>query len=311
MGTNTVEQTGSIGRSDELHMPPENLRLITDPGHPLYDPRISLPLKEDFVLDVKERGVRERISARRNGKSAAGKDILEVTKGRQRVRAALEANRRLKAEGSDRKILVPVKVVRASDREIYEDIIKENELRHDTPPTMRAMQAQKMLNFGASEEEVSKMFRYETAQGFRLLLRLLDLDEAVQRLVDAGEFPASLAAEELTKFDRNPGTSGNCVSQQLQEAQKILAAGLRGELAKETLRQRHKAQGKPASETKEHEELVKRLRTRRQVEAFLDALKGKTGKDVEIAVAVAKWFLGSDRSFTNLPRLRAAAKGEE
>jgi len=67
---------------------PDDLVLIEDPKHPLYDARIKLPLKPEFVANIKALGVTVPVVVRK----IDGRPV--VIDGRQRVRAAIEANPR-------------------------------------------------------------------------------------------------------------------------------------------------------------------------------------------------------------------------
>lgn len=275
------------GRSDEKNFPPSLFEMLTDKSDPSYDPRIEMPF--DWVLyeDVKKRGIRERVTARRNGEK------LRLTKGRMRVRCALKAAE----EGIE--ILVPTKLVRyASDADAYEDTIKENELRNDTPQTMRAIQAQKMLDFGRSKEDVAAMFRFDTAAGLELLLSILDLDPKAQKAVDRGEFSYSLAVTELVKFPKD---------QQVAEMTKLIESGVKGEIAKETLRQKRRPQNGHAKDA----EPITKMRTRLAGERVLEKLKAEKTTPTTIKLrALARWFMGQDRAFNQCPDLGKIVKGD-
>lgn len=52
---------GASGKTNVLTFEPENLHLVTDKTHPLYDERIHLPISEAMVLNIMDRGVLEPI----------------------------------------------------------------------------------------------------------------------------------------------------------------------------------------------------------------------------------------------------------
>lgn len=314
--TNTVAVTGSHGRSDELRFYPEQLAFIRDKTRLIYDPRVELPVDEDLVRNIEDAGeVIQAIKVRRNG------DAIEIVIGNQRVKATAVVNERRRKAGKE-PLLLPAKLVRGDDRDIYFLIVSENEQRNETPPVMRAQQANKLLKFGYPEEEVMRAFRYTSATGFKKLLALLDLDETVQNMVDVGKFSSDLAATTLVSFPRE---------QQVEEMNKILAAGSKGEIAKVTLQQRleaHRANGvadagkeakdgktpkKKAKAAPEPEEPVARVRTRRQVEKLLAGLKasGEVDGEMSTARALCSWFLGSDRAFTKAGWLAEYANPKE
>lgn len=283
---NAVKDTGSQGRKDLLNFDPDALELIEDKGHILYDPRVHLPLDESFVESV-SRGITTPIRVRRNG------DKMQVVIGRQRVKAARIA----KARGVE--ILVPAWVVRGTDAELYDMIVEENEQREDTPPTMRALQAQKLLNLGRSDEEVAKRFRVASIKN---ILALLDLHPDVQKAVDARTFSMTLAAVELSKLPRE---------EQVEEMTKLVASGVKGEVAKETLRQVVKERKGSKKPIEKSEEPIARMRTRLAIEAALERLKKEKTSPTTIKLRAAlKWCMGQDRAFNQCPDLGKVLRGE-
>lgn len=315
---NTVQATGSHGRGDVLRFYPHELTLINSKTSPLYDPRVDMPLEADFAENIHENGVRSPVWVRRNG------DEKQVVDGRQRVRAAAASNARRVKEGLP-ELIVPAILVRGNDPEIYKMIVEANEHRNETPPVMRAQQAQKMLDWGYSEEETRKSFRIQSVTGFKQLLALLDCDEKVQIEIDAGRFPATLAATELVKLPRE---------KQVEEMARIVEGGFKGEVAKEMLRQRvveHRAivaepapagvKVKPKAKAEPAETMpVAKRRTRRTVEAAIERVaayakdESVAFEEVDSAVvarAMAMWFLGSDRSFQKCPELGKIVRGVE
>ena len=52
---------GASGKTNVLTFEPENLHLVTDKAHPLYDERIHLPINEAMVLNIMDQGVLEPI----------------------------------------------------------------------------------------------------------------------------------------------------------------------------------------------------------------------------------------------------------
>jgi ParB family chromosome partitioning protein len=61
MAKNSIDAYGASGKTNVLMFEPENLHLVTDKAHPLYDERIHLPIDEGMVLNIKELGVLEPI----------------------------------------------------------------------------------------------------------------------------------------------------------------------------------------------------------------------------------------------------------
>ena len=126
MAKNSIDVYGASGKSNVLMFAPEDLHLITEHDHPLYDERVHLPLDEAMVLNIMALGVRQSILVWKDPES--GKTL--VIAGRQRVKHTLEADKRLAAEGK------PTLLVPAVDapHQVAAGMISENEIRQaDTP----------------------------------------------------------------------------------------------------------------------------------------------------------------------------------
>ncbi|CAM6360753.1 hypothetical protein KLMIMMO078B4_04170 [Klebsiella michiganensis] len=52
MAKNSIDAYGASGKTNVLMFEPENLHIVTDKAHPLYDERIYLPLSEAMVLNI-------------------------------------------------------------------------------------------------------------------------------------------------------------------------------------------------------------------------------------------------------------------
>jgi ParB family chromosome partitioning protein len=183
---------GSAGRGDRYYFAPEDLIIIgldTKDGeeHPLWDERIKLPVDDAKVASIKLFGVIEDVVVRRNGSDC------DVVDGRQRVRAARQANLELKREGKD-PVRVPVTVRKGDDSEMQAVGSVTNEQRSADPPLAKARKAQRMLDRGRGKAFVAMCFGV-TQPVLNSYLALLDLDDEVQGAVERGELSASAAAE--------------------------------------------------------------------------------------------------------------------
>lgn len=169
--------------------------LDTDDGveHVLYDERIRLPVSESLVLNIMHHGVLQPITVRANARKA------EVIAGRQRVRAAREANKRLRAQGA-MPVKVPCSLRRDKGAKLIGLMVSENEIREDDTPIARAAKAQRMLDLGATVSEIATVFGVGKPT-VKEWLNLLDLDDDVQTLVVNKDLAAS-AAGELTSLPR-------------------------------------------------------------------------------------------------------------
>lgn len=61
MAKNSIDAYGASGKTNVLMFEPENLHLVTDRAHPLYDERIHLPINDAMVLNIMDQGVLEPI----------------------------------------------------------------------------------------------------------------------------------------------------------------------------------------------------------------------------------------------------------
>lgn len=177
------------GQTNLLIFAPENLHLIDDPAHPLYDERIHLPLDEAMVLNIMEYGVLQPIMVWKDPETG----LTCVVAGRQRVRHALEANVRLLAEGKDT-LQVPGVVKRGSAVRMsgYRD--SENEIRQADTPLGRARKMSGHMDRGHDEDDLALMFGC-TVKTVRETLALLECTQAVQQAVESGSITATTARQ--------------------------------------------------------------------------------------------------------------------
>lgn len=174
---------------------PDDLTLVTDKEHPLYDPRVEWPIDDKMVASILSKGVITPIIVRKNG------TYLEVVEGRQRVKNTAEANKRLKSQGAD-PILVPVLVRREKDdASAFETSIVTNEIRTADDVITKAEKAQKLSERGRSDEQVASAFGV-TLVTVRNWWKVLELAPQVQTAVKAGRVAASDAVKELTGMTR-------------------------------------------------------------------------------------------------------------
>ena len=173
-----------ISRTDAFLFDPEELILVTDEAHILFAPEVNLPFDEDLVRNIMVNGVIEPVIVSMNN---------EVIDGRQRVKAAREANRRLAKEG---KQLVRTPAMRrrsASDADMFGVLVSSNEHRRKDSAIEQAAKALKMLNMGAKEEEICIAFGWKPSS-LKAMLKLLDCDPKVKSAVSSGQVSATAAA---------------------------------------------------------------------------------------------------------------------
>ncbi|MCD8349996.1 MAG: ParB/RepB/Spo0J family partition protein [Planctomycetaceae bacterium] len=174
-------------RANMFVVEPERLVLVTDRAHPLYDPRVHDAPEESTIKNIMVYGVKHPILVRKNGEE------FEVVDGRGRVKAAIEANKRLTAEGKE-PLRVRVIIERGQDADLYGVLISMNEIRRDDSPLVRADKAQRLINMGKTEAEVADAFGV-SGQTIKNWLALQDLAAPVRLAVEAGEVTATAAGQ--------------------------------------------------------------------------------------------------------------------
>ncbi len=172
---------------------PEKLTLISDKQSPLYDPRVELPLNENLVRSIMTNGFRTVITVYKDGEN------LIVTSGRQRVRAALEANARLAKDGKE-PVYCLTRVERGDDADHFGMSLIENTNRQDESDIQIARKMQRLIQMGRAEEDAGATCGLDKIQTKRMLA-LLDLAEPVQRAVASGKI-STCAAVKFAKLDR-------------------------------------------------------------------------------------------------------------
>lgn len=181
-------------RTNAWNVEPERLVLVTDLAHPMYDQRVHLPLDESLVLNVMHHGVIEPVIICKDGAD------LVVVDGRQRVKAAREANRRLLAEGK-LAMFVTCMVRKGDDASLFGVMVSTNELRREDTPLGRAEKLQRFLAMGRSESEAAVVFGV-TRQTIANWKALLDLAPEVKQAVENGVIGATAAAQEFAGLSR-------------------------------------------------------------------------------------------------------------
>jgi ParB family chromosome partitioning protein len=267
----TVEETG---RKDLMFYRPEDLTIEESADGVLYDERATLPLNPSFVKSIKTRGVMVPIIVRRNGPR------IEVIDGRQRVRAAVVANKSLEAEGQE-PITVPATFKKSSDMgELAETIIIANEQRAEDSVLIKAKKASRLIETrGRTDDQVADAFGV-TVTTVRNWLAMLDCSPHVQGLVESGRIRVT-DAKDIAKMP---------VEEQKAAADKLMA------------------EAPTRKERTEKGEVKKRVANPasrfRKVEKFWKAAenRGSLFSSQKAATAVLKWVLGE---------MSATALGEE
>lgn len=174
-------------KGDVFFILPEDLVIITEKDHPLFDERALLEPDEKFIRNIAMKGVFQNVVVRRNG------ETVEVVAGRQRVKAAREANKRFIAEGKE-PMRVPCVIKRGDDADLFGITLSENEHRRDDGMLTKAKKLQRFLAMGRTEDEAAVIFGV-TTQSIKIWSKLLDLHPKVQTAVEKGSISASAAAQ--------------------------------------------------------------------------------------------------------------------
>jgi ParB family chromosome partitioning protein len=188
------------GKRDVYMFDPDDLVIVEDESSPLYDERVNLPLDEALVVNMMfapdgvPQGVLEPGLGARN--TETGK--VEMIDGRQRVKAAREANRRLREQGLE-PIRMPVLIQRANKHRAMGMLISANEHRQDDTPIGKAKKAQRYLDLGRDESEIAALFGISVSS-VKNMLSLLDAPASVRGAVESGKITTS-AAYKLAKLD--------------------------------------------------------------------------------------------------------------
>lgn len=286
-------------RLNAFSMHPDKLVIVGldtehQPGeHELWDERIHDPLDEGMVRNIRVRGVLQPIIVRKNGES------VEVVDGRQRVRAAREASRRNDAEGLPT-IHVPCIVRRSKGRtaaqkaaDALDTMISTNENRHDDNPVTRAHKAQRLLDYGRSDDEVAETFGI-TKQALKNLLVVLDLSPKVQDAIGKSiSFTAATTLKDLTHEEQD------------KKLEELVAAGVsvaealrlqRARKKKETNGEEHAPRGRAVP--------VRTLRKVADDKDFMSELSPD-------ARAILQWVLGDENAVRRVKGLTALLYSNE
>lgn len=261
MAKNSTEAYGAEGKTNVLMFDPEKLSLVVDATSPLYDPRVHLPPDEAMVLNIMHQGVFQPIIVAKNPETGAA----EVVAGRQRVKAAREANVRLRAKGCE-PILVPGVIRRGGGADLAGVMVGENELRRDDTPLGRAEKMRRLSDLGRTEDMLAVLFGCN-AQTVRNTLALLDCCAAVKSAVEAKKINVGHALK-LSKLE---------VSEQREKLGELLEAGA-------GLNGHAKARKQAATLTKRGG--AGQMRRRAEIEAERDSASGDRR-------AALDWVLGA------------------
>lgn len=157
------------------------------PEHPLFDERVFYELDEHFVRNIMVNGVNTPVAVREE----AGQNL--VVFGRQRVRAAREASKRLSSAG-DPSVKVPIRRLTGDDGQIMGIMISENAHRKGDDVLSNARKAARLLQRIGDINEVAVHFGRSVTQ-VRNWLRLVEADPEIHEAIRTEAISASAGIE--------------------------------------------------------------------------------------------------------------------
>lgn len=272
---NSKDIYGASGKTNVLMFDPEKLKIVTDTKSALYDKRHELALDEQMVLNVIAHGILEPVLIRKNPENGD----VEVIAGRQRVKWAREANKRLDKQGLT-KLEVPAIVKRGQDDLLLSILVSENEGRTADTPITRAEKMQKLLDMGKDEEQLATIFCCSKGT-VKNTLALLECSSAVKKAIDGGKINVSTAyalskldaSEQKTKIEEITSATGN-ETKPRKKSKKI----------REIV---HGKKPKVEKETRTHKECI-------VLKKIIEKSKTIEDSDRVTALAMADWFLGKE-----------------
>lgn len=187
------------------------LTLVTERDHPLYDPRVELPVSRALVESMKRFGVIEPIIVRKAGETKAGVPVIEVVDGRQRVKAAAVASAELMKEGRE-ELFIPAITRRGDDKELV-GVSMSSFIRRGEDPLEQGKRLAAYIAMGHSEEEAA-VASGMSRSAVRLRLAILEAHHDVKTAVASGFISIDDAAK-VSKLPKDE--QGDALSKVLLE----------------------------------------------------------------------------------------------
>lgn len=177
------------------------IRMITNPLDPEYDPRIDLPLDEEFIADLRRRGQLQPALGYKAGMDGDA-IVVVLTVGRQRWKSILEIWSRMRAEGADMKHAPAFKIIvsKAKDPATRrEERFAENCHRTEFGGIEKAREVARQLEIVGDDErgreDVRILFNFKSPAAMDNCLALLDTTPKVQDLLNSGAISPTAALQ--------------------------------------------------------------------------------------------------------------------
>jgi len=187
-------------RTNVFHIDPDELVIVGGDGpndvdkndedgelHHLYDERVDIPLNPAFVANIMSLGVKKNVIVSKIGERGY------VVDGRQRVRAARAANRKL-IEMGEPPLRVPIVAQKGEESLLMAIGVATNEFNHEDSPLTKARKAQRLRDRGLSDEEIATTFGV-TTKAVSNWEKMLGLSAPVKKAIQTGKVSASAAAQ--------------------------------------------------------------------------------------------------------------------
>jgi ParB/RepB/Spo0J family partition protein len=163
----------------------ETVVIVEDEKAALYDERVTTPIDQAHVDNIRHLGVIQPVVGRRNGTA------IEIVAGKARVRWCRESSRLNRLAGQP-PIKLPVILRPMDDRTALEVAAAENAIRVVDAPMAKARKAQRLIGRGFTQIEVARIFGVCNS-AICQWLALLRLTPDLQAAVDRGEVRSDVA----------------------------------------------------------------------------------------------------------------------
>lgn len=172
-------------RSNMYMLLPEELTVVDDPKHWLYDPRVATPPDEAFIADIETRGIIQPINVVKED------DKTLVVTGRRRVRAAQTINARRKGQEP---IRVPCWQRKGDEADLYAVAVAENTHRRNDSIAETVAKATQLSNLTGDQKRVAAAMG-KTVQQISQLLKVNELHKSVRTALYANKLGLVAALE--------------------------------------------------------------------------------------------------------------------
>jgi ParB family chromosome partitioning protein len=164
-------------RSNVFMLLPEELTIVEDKAHWLYDPRVDVPPDEGFIRDIEQRGIVQPIVVVKED----GKTLVVV--GRRRTRAAQIINEKRKGQEP---IRVPCWIRKGDEAALYEVACAENVHRRNDNVAETVEKATRLMNLTGDRKRAAAALGRTPAQ-IQQLLNVNELHKDVRRALYANK----------------------------------------------------------------------------------------------------------------------------